>query len=391
MLCSRFNRGSIDQRTVAGLFHYLNKLQKLRQVRASFISAVTLIWGNKFKRCHCFWLVCSCPGWLCQSKWKVFVPAHRFSVVWFKSHSQWQILLGAKCFCFSPGCLLLLCAFAHLKRKFRKWDFFFLSTPCSMGRQARDVAGELEGWGLSSLPMPSELTRQLLTASLHPTPVGTPQWQQPKKRGYLSMVLSITEYKEDRASFRDRGWPDHGAAPHWISDVDFAPWGNACPVDWAQVIKCSSGSHQDVPIAKPLHRRSWSKIIYQFCQEQHCIFKAVCWGFDFSGKWLMFESCEMMLSLMFWDELWQCLQMYMMHLMLGGWGSSLLLELSIALSQMTSLLRSWRRKLLLGDPINSPWLAKCWASPPPHHSGCGSKGQRQSVASYECPRQHNLG
>lgn len=238
--------------------------------------------------------MCSCPL-LKQSKWKVFVPAHRFSVVWFKPHSQWQILLGAKCLCFSPGCLSLLCTFAHLKRKFKKLDiFFFLSTPCSVGRQARDVAGELQGWGLSSLPMPSELTRQLLTAALHSTAVGTPQWQQPKKRGYLSMVLSTTKYKENRASFRDRDWPDHGAAPHWISDVDFVPWRNACPVDRAQVIKCSSGSHQDVPVAKPLHWRSWSRIIYQFCQEQHCIFKAVCWGFDFlaSGSCLKAVRCS---------------------------------------------------------------------------------------------------
>lgn len=169
-----------------------------------------------------------------QSKSKVFVPAPRFSVVWFRPHSQWQVLLGAKHFCFSPGCLLLLCAFAHLKRKFKTWGFFFSFNPLQYGetskRCGRWAGGVRTVFSLHAQWVRSELTRQLLTAPLHPTPVGTPQWQQPKKRGHLSRVLSITKYKVNRASFRDRGWPDHGAAPHWISDVNFAPWRSACPV-----------------------------------------------------------------------------------------------------------------------------------------------------------------
>lgn len=170
-----------------------------------------------------------------------------------------------------------------------------------MGRQARDVAGELEGWGLSSLPMPNELTRQLLAA---PHSCGHSTVAAAKKRGdYLSMVLSITNYKENRASFRDRGWPGHSAALHWISGVDFAPWRHACPVDRAQVIKCSSGSHQDVPIAKPLHWRSWSRLIYQFCQEQHCIFKAVCWGFIFwqvAHVWKLWDALDAFSNVLGW-------------------------------------------------------------------------------------------
>lgn len=173
--------------------------------------------------------------------------------------------------------------------------FFFLSTPCSMGRQARDVAGELGGWGLSSLPMPREYpVSSQGSCWLHPCTSSCGHSAVAAAQKKRLFVLSITKQKENRASFRDRGWPDHGAALHWISDVGFAPWRNACPVDRAQLAKCSSGCHQDVPVSKPLPWRGWSGIIYQFCQEQHPIFKALCWGFDFmaSGSCLKAVRCS---------------------------------------------------------------------------------------------------
>lgn len=333
-------------------------------------------------------LTCVLLSWMAlpkQSKWKVFVPAHRFSVVWFKPHSQWQILLGAKHFWFFtwlPFAALCICSF---KKKIQKKRVFFSFNPL----QYEETSKRCGRWagGMRTV----FLTRLLLTAPLLPTPVGTPQWQQPKKRGYLSTVLSITKYKENTASFRDRGWPGHGAAVHWISGVDFAPWRNACPVDRAQVIKCSS----------------------RMCQLlSHCI------GGAKVGSFISFvksNTAYLKLSagaLIFWQvarvwKLWDALDAFSNLLgwavavpanlhdapprdVVGGGGSNPLLELNIALSQMTSLLRPWR-SCCLEIPINSPCLIKCWASPPPHRSGCGSNGQRQSVPSYECPRWHILG
>lgn len=186
---------------------------------------------------------------------------------------------------------LCICSF---RKKIQKLRVFFSFNPLQYGQTSKRC-GRWAGGTRTVFPphaqwVHGELTGQLLIAPLNPSSVGAPQWQQPKKRCHLS----ITKYKENGASFRDRGWPHHGAALHWTSDVDFAPWRSACPVDRAQVIKCSSGSHQDVLIAKPLLWRSWSGIIYQFCQEQPHIFKAVCWGFDVlaSGSRLKAVRCS---------------------------------------------------------------------------------------------------
>lgn len=70
----------------------------------------------------------------------------------------------------------------------------------------------------------------------------------------------------------------------------------------------------------------------------------------------MFESCEMLLmhSLMFWDEQWQSLQMYMMHLpkmwVFRGAGGVQSFSGTFCFFIPNDILTEVLQELLLGDP-----------------------------------------
>lgn len=122
--------------------------------------------------------------------------------------------------------------------------FFFFPTSYSMARQAGDVAGELEGWGLPLLPAPGDCSwgsHQQHPCAPHS--YGPPnRSSSPKRRSVI--WAPIHNETQSEQGFRVRGCPRAASfikSWMWILSLEgtHVPWtGDGWSVAWVAIMMC---------------------------------------------------------------------------------------------------------------------------------------------------------